>query len=331
MAQSSLPSSHSDYIHDIKFDFYGRRLATCSGDQNVCVYTLEEGGNWVLKPGSEWQAHKGVVWRLSWAHPEFGQLLATAGADHMVHVWEEQEGGFDYSTGSSQSVSQSRWISKAQLTEARKSVNCVEFAPRHVGLRLATGSSDGVVRLYEAIDVMNLNHWPMSQCFDAALDAELGVSCLSWCGGRFEAPMLAVGAAQGRVAVWRFSDATRQWQAAYQLPDHGRAVLDVAWCPNVGRSFHLIATTGRDGALRLHRLKRLKAEGGGGAQGEQGGAAATSGLEYESSATLDAGGADMWRLGWNVTGTVLAASGDGGVVQVWKSDFTGTFKCVKDV
>ncbi len=74
LAQRSLPSSHVDYIHDIKFDFYGRRLATCSGDQNVCVYTLEEGGKWVLKPGAEWQAHKGVVWRLSWAHPEFGQL-----------------------------------------------------------------------------------------------------------------------------------------------------------------------------------------------------------------------------------------------------------------
>ena len=69
-----ITSAHTDYIHDIKFDFYGHRLASCSGDQNVCVYNLDDSGNWVLKPGSEWQAHKGVVWRLAWAHPEFGQL-----------------------------------------------------------------------------------------------------------------------------------------------------------------------------------------------------------------------------------------------------------------
>jgi hypothetical protein len=31
---------------------------------------------------NEWQAHKGPVNRISWAHPEFGQLLATAGSDH---------------------------------------------------------------------------------------------------------------------------------------------------------------------------------------------------------------------------------------------------------
>ena len=249
----------------------------------------------------------------------------------MVQVWEEQEGGFDYSSGSS-SVSQSRWISKAQLTEARKAVNCVEFAPRHVGLRLATASADGVVRLYEAIDVMNLNHWPMSQCFDADAESELGVTALSWCSGRFEPPMLAVGSSSGQVSVWRFSDASRQWQAAYQLPEHGRSVLDVAWAPNLGRSFHLVATTGRDGLLRLHRLRRLKQDAGGAAAGggaEQGAAAAA--LEYESSEALDVGGADMWRLGWNVTGTVLAASGDGGVVQLWKSDFAGNFCFVRDV
>lgn len=56
-------SSQADYIHDIKFDYYGRRIATCSGDQRVTVYNLDEGGSWVLKPGCEWKAHKG---KLAW-------------------------------------------------------------------------------------------------------------------------------------------------------------------------------------------------------------------------------------------------------------------------
>ncbi len=28
---------HEDYIHDIAFDYYGKRLATCSSDQSIKV------------------------------------------------------------------------------------------------------------------------------------------------------------------------------------------------------------------------------------------------------------------------------------------------------
>ncbi|GMI32397.1 hypothetical protein TrCOL_g236 [Triparma columacea] len=141
-------SSQADYIHDIKFDYYGRRIATCSGDQRVTVYNLDEGGSWVLKPGCEWKAHKGVVWRCAWAHPEFGQLLATCGADQMAHIWEEQEGGFD-NHGSTPSGLGSglhtRWVQKAQLTEARKAVNCIEVSlcEGGEGKGRARGGQDG--------------------------------------------------------------------------------------------------------------------------------------------------------------------------------------------
>jgi hypothetical protein len=39
----------------------------------------------------------------------------------------------------------------------------------------------------------------------------------------------------------------------------------------------------------------------------------------------------MFRCLWNVTGTVLASSGDGGMVQLWKSDFQGQRKCVGQI
>ena len=148
-----------------------------------------------------------------------------------------------------------RWVQKAQLTEARKAVTCIEFAPKHVGLRIATGSADGVVRVYEAIDVMNLNHWPMCQCFDADTESELGVTSLSWCTGIFEPPMLVVGGSSGRVTVWRFSDASRQWCIAAELPNHSLPVFDVSWAPNIGRSFHLIASSGKVRGIRATQKK----------------------------------------------------------------------------
>ena len=104
-------------------------------------------------PQVSWKAHLGPVWRVSWAHPEFGQLLASCSLDRNVNVWEEQE-NVDR-TGRVVS----RWHKRAQLGDALDSVNDVRFAPRHLGLKVAAGSSDGLVRVYEAVDVMNLAHW----------------------------------------------------------------------------------------------------------------------------------------------------------------------------
>lgn len=33
-----LSLKHDDFVHDVKFDYYGRRIATCSSDQNIKVW-----------------------------------------------------------------------------------------------------------------------------------------------------------------------------------------------------------------------------------------------------------------------------------------------------
>ena len=98
-------------------------------------------------------------------------------------------------------------------------------------------------------------------------------------------------------------------------------MLDVAWAPNVGRTYHLIASVGMDGKTVIHRLKR----------GKKGDGERT--LELESNQELDSDTeSSVWRCKWNVTGTVLATSGDFGLVKLWKSDFRrNTWKCVSEV
>jgi nucleoporin SEH1 len=51
-------------------------------------------------------------------------------------------------------------------------------------------------------------------------------------------------------------------------------------------------------------------------------------LTLASSQTV---GTNAWRCAWNVTGTVLASSGDGGIVQLWKPSADGPFVCVSKV
>jgi nucleoporin SEH1 len=35
---------------------------------------------------------------------------------------------------------------------------------------------------------------------------------------------------------------------------------------------------------------------------------------------------EVWRVDWNVTGTILSSSGDDGVVRLWKSSFLKDWK-----
>jgi len=51
------------------------------------VWDQDEHENWHLT--ASWKAHSGSVWKVTWAHPEFGQVLATCSFDRTAAVWEE--------------------------------------------------------------------------------------------------------------------------------------------------------------------------------------------------------------------------------------------------
>jgi nucleoporin SEH1 len=148
-------SQHDVHIHDIAFDFYGKRFATCSTDAKINIWDFDlNSGLWVGTEISD--CHNKTIWRLSWAHPEFGNIIASCSEDQIVKIWEEQT-----SVTRSQIENPERWLQKAQLTDSKKAVNDVKFGPRHLGLKLASASADGVVRIYEALDVFSLNYWQL--------------------------------------------------------------------------------------------------------------------------------------------------------------------------
>jgi hypothetical protein len=88
------------------------------------------------------------VSKVSWAHPEFGSIIASSSFDRTVKIWEQmslvrlaetQQIGVNGSSGSAQaSPSNSRWVERAVLTDARGTIRSVEFAPHHFGLKLVS-------------------------------------------------------------------------------------------------------------------------------------------------------------------------------------------------
>lgn len=62
--------------------------------------------------------------------------------------------------------SQKRWIERFRLVESRGAVLDIAFAPTQNSLRLATCSSDGMVRIYEALEPTNLQQWSQMEEFE---------------------------------------------------------------------------------------------------------------------------------------------------------------------
>lgn len=86
------------------------------------------------------QAHDAAITKVSWAHPEFGTIIASASFDRTVKIWEQTS----YSdsdpqvNGASSSSSGSRWVERASLSDAKGTVRGVEFSPQHFGLKLVS-------------------------------------------------------------------------------------------------------------------------------------------------------------------------------------------------
>ncbi|XP_070798506.1 nucleoporin SEH1 isoform X2 [Pituophis catenifer annectens] len=247
---------------------------------------------------------------------EFGQVLASCSFDRTAAVWEEIVG-----ESNDKLRGQSHWVKRTTLVDSRTSVTDVKFAPKHMGLMLATCSADGVVRIYEAPDVMNLSQWSLQH----EISCKLSCSCISWnpSSSRAHAPMIAVGSDDGspnilaKVQIYEYNENTRKYAKAETLMTVTDPVHDIAFAPNLGRSFHILAVATKD--VRIFTLKPLRKE-----------LSTSSGLtkfEVQLVAQFDHHNSQVWRVSWNITGTVLASSGDDGCVRLWKANYMDNWKC----
>lgn len=317
----SISAEHKDLIHDVAYDFHGRRMATCSSDQSVKVWDLGEDSQWNCT--ADWKTHSGPVWKVTWAHPEFGQVLATCSFDRTAAVWEELP-------SETCQKGQSQWVKRTSLVDSRTSVTDVRFAPRHLGLQLATCSADGVVRIYEAPDVMNLSQWSLQH----AITCKLSCSCLAWSPSRVHTPMLAVGSddanpsAGGKVVIYEYSDNQRKWNKVETIMSVTEPVHDIAFAPNLGRSYHIIAIASKDVhivSLKPYKKEHPSSQSTTSISSTQLG---TSRFEIRQVAVFADHNSQVWRVSWNITGTILASSGDDGCVRLWKANYLDNWKCI---
>ncbi|CAG0898372.1 unnamed protein product [Darwinula stevensoni] len=316
----TISADHKDLVHDVAFDFYGRRVATCSSDQTVKVFNLGDDNSWHCT--ASWKAHSGSVWKVTWAHPEFGQVLATCSFDRTATVWEE----IVTSASSTQQAHPTHWVKRTSLVDSRTSVNDVKFGPKHLGLQLATCSADGIVRIYEAPDVMNLSQWSLQH----EINCKLQCSCISWTPLKTwsSPPMIAVGSdepnltAGPKTFIYEFQCTdSPQWVRVDSLKEVTSPVHDLSFAPCLGRSFHILGIASRD--VLLIKIKPLPKE-----TSQASGETSSSKYEITILARLPDHPPTAWRVAWNLTGTILASTGDDGNMRLWKANFDGRWECI---
>lgn len=370
-------ANHEDLIHDVAFDFYGLRMATCSSDQKVKVWDLGPDGEWICT--ARWDCHLGSIWRVAWAHPEFGQVIATCSFDRTIAIWEEVSSSRSVTNPptrdgpivSSPKPFSSTWVKRANLVDPRTSVTGLQFAPRHMGLQLAAVSTDGLLRVYEAMDVMNLTQWRLQFDFGTRTHG----ACLAWSQSRFDPPLIAVGSATspgvnmngivdasaqqppappnsiggniGKLVIYEYNEPRRYWECIQDVAELEDPVHDVQFAPHMGQSHHTLAVGSKEVIiLRVrpvariggpnrppvtpNKTKSLKAEDGtlNASVNSFGSSAAAVRKSYEISllARFDHHMGRVWRVSWNVTGSVLASSGDDGHVRLWQANHLGIWQ-----
>ncbi|KIY47304.1 WD40 repeat-like protein [Fistulina hepatica ATCC 64428] len=387
MIQTGLiQNAHSDLVTDVAYDFYGIRLATCSLDQRIKVWALDQqSGTWSVE--DDWKAHDAAVSKLSWAHPEFGSLIASSSFDRTVRVWEQTSpsqtpdpkasaNGIQPSTG--------RWVERALLTDARGTVRGVEFAPHHFGLKLASVASDNYVRIYECLEQPGVSSWQLTEEIDlqtsvssggqsrapnthalatptqahAPLDGPTpslvaqalqqtpssgpsrsmqnreadGGWCISWCKDRYWGEMFAAGCGtSGTVKIIQIPPSRKPITVAVldpappvdeEAPAAPRpapsAVTSVSWAPSCGRSYHLVATGGRDGFVRIWKLIPTPEDAMDMDDAEE-----SVGWRVFMVGEFDHHKFYVSLLTWVLYRTVLSSVGHDGRVRLWKATTTG--------
>ena len=163
-------------ISDMSFDWFGNRLAVLSDNNKITIYKYEN-STWKIDYDKFENAHSGPIWKIKWAHPSFGNILATCSYDHSIIIWEEKKKNIQ---------DKKIWIKLRTISDFQDSVEDIKFAPSHLSFILGAASSDGFVK------IIDLNDKQLHNVVEFQ-PASKSISSLSWNKCFYEPEMIIVG------------------------------------------------------------------------------------------------------------------------------------------
>lgn len=323
--------SHEDQILDVSYDHHGSRIATCSLDQWVRIWDMDFGSRWHCN--GAWKAHSGPIWKVTWADPEFGQVVATASFDRTVCIWEETTSRWGKDVRL-----HSIWIKRYTFTENASfgSVSDFKFAPSMYGLACAMISEDGYIRVFEAPDLLNVSYWLLN--WETTLNRSL--SAFSWCKSvfRLQCPLFAIASDDpdydgSQIEIFEHNQYTHEFQAICAKDWKGvfDIVRDISFQSNFARRDDLLAVVTPE-YLQLIYVKLVEDDDGSGPN--QGNYITHIGpytkvrlFDIHTEAILRDNFAPLWRTAWSYDGSVVITASEEGIVRLYRCLNNGRWVC----
>lgn len=187
--------------------------------------------------------------------------------------------------------------------------------------------SDGHVKVYELLDPLELKNWQLQAEFQNVIDSvsKYGkAACLSasvsWSPERGESQQLSFVLGfnsnimqLNSAKVWEFDQDHQRWLPVAELAlteEKGDPVYAVAWAPNIGRPYEVIATATHKGIAIWHLGLNPDLDGR---------------LSVEKVASLSGHEGGVWEMEWDMSGMTLATTGGDAVVRLWQSNVNGVW------
>ncbi|KAL2347972.1 hypothetical protein Fmac_001972 [Flemingia macrophylla] len=300
------------------WNYSASRLAAGSADGTLSIFdSRHPPSSSSLRTTFKSRVVEGNIVKVVWVPPEYGDAVACISADGIVALLEEV-------AEDSRSL---QWkICKSFGNNSGKVLD-VQFGISSTSLKMVAAYSDGNVRVFELLDPLELRNWQLQAEFQNVIESvsEFGkASCLSaaisWNpqNGRSQESCFLIGFNSNTPElnsskVWEFDQAHQRWLPVAELAlpeDKGDQVYAVAWAPNIGRPYEIIAVATHKGLAIWHLGLNPDHDGR---------------LPVERVALLSGHEGVVWQMEWDMSGMTLATSGHDGMVRLWQSNLNGVW------
>ncbi|XP_073020691.1 protein SEH1-like isoform X1 [Primulina eburnea] len=295
----------------------GQRLAAALNDGTLSIYDSTDPASSVFCCTSRFKVQEGSILKVVWVPPEFGDVLACISANGILSLWEEVAEGTEGN----------RWKLCKLFERNTGQVLDAQFGDCHTSLKLVAAFADGKVKIYELLDILDLEKWQLQAQFQNVVDvvSEFGnASCLSasisWNPqkGEVQQSSFILGFSSNMPSlnspkVWKYDQDHQRWLPVAELSmpeDKSDQVYAVAWALNIGRPYELIAVATQKGIGVWHLGLNPDADGR---------------LQVNQVAMLHGHDGEVWQMEWDMSGMTLATTGTDGVVRLWQANLNGVW------
>jgi nucleoporin SEH1 len=185
------------------------------------------------------------LYKIAWAHPEFGSSIAVA-CDRQVWFYEEACFGSKHF--------QNGWIKRVPaISDTLALITDLKFAPKYLGLKLVMCDQNGGVRIYECSD-RSANEWTQKHPELKSTGMSSCSSC-SWSTCLSLPVLLSIGCdeintASEKLVIYEYNGENNQTFSKIEFfralnsdksPICSEPIRSLAFAPSIGKLYHVLA------------------------------------------------------------------------------------------